>query len=64
VKPEKTMDVDAVVGRLRTIVETLEAMPDENERRASLYYAVARIYGNQIGDALLRLLPTRVDSRS
>lgn len=55
-KSNGAMDVDAAIARLRTAVETFEAMLDENERRATLYYVVARLYGNAVGDAVLRLL--------
>lgn len=50
------IDVDATVARLRTFIETFEAMDSENERMGTLYYLIARFYGNEIGDQVLRVL--------
>jgi hypothetical protein len=56
-KTRQTVEgVEEAVARLRTVVETFEAMSDDNERRATLYYVVARLYGNAVGDAVLRVL--------
>jgi hypothetical protein len=55
-KAAEPIDSDAVIARLKTIVTTL-ALMSENERRAAVYYALARIYGNGVGDAVLRQLP-------
>ena len=58
-KQQHSIDVDSTMARLRTVVETFEAMPNEDERRATLYYVVARLYGNAVGDAILRLVDSR-----
>lgn len=53
---EQRLNVDAMMARLRTFVETFEAMDDENERRAALYYLTARVYGNDVGDRVLQAI--------
>lgn len=55
--PESKIDVEATMARLRAFVETFTAMASENERRATLYYLIASEYGNEVGDAVLRVLP-------
>jgi len=55
-KTETADSAEVLVGRLRTFVETFEAMSEDNERRAALYYLIARFYGNATGDRVLALL--------
>lgn len=49
------------VERLRVFVRVFTDMNEPRERRAALYYLVARHYGNEYGDRLLAMLPRDKD---